>query len=89
MWATRQMNKTKDREIYVRTTLRELVVYIVFLIVLCIRERFSPFWVFSIVVGGSSISGGIRVFRFNSTVVREERVHRRLSQKFFNAIEKY
>ncbi|CAG0885259.1 unnamed protein product [Darwinula stevensoni] len=36
MWATRQMNKTKDREIYVRTTLRELVVYVVFLIVLCI-----------------------------------------------------
>ncbi|XP_071538109.1 polycystin-2-like isoform X1 [Panulirus ornatus] len=36
MWATRQMTKKEDREIYVRTTLRELVVYIIFLIILCI-----------------------------------------------------
>ncbi|CAG0892278.1 unnamed protein product [Cyprideis torosa] len=36
MWATRQMTSSKDREIYVRTTLRELVVYVVFLIILCI-----------------------------------------------------
>lgn len=36
MWATRQMTKDEDREIYVRTTLRELVVYIIFLVILCI-----------------------------------------------------
>jgi len=34
MWTTRQMTHTNDREIVVRTTLRELVVYITFLIVL-------------------------------------------------------
>ena len=38
MWTTRQMTHTHDREIVVRTTLRELVVYIVFLIILCIRK---------------------------------------------------
>ncbi|XP_068244650.1 polycystin-2-like [Palaemon carinicauda] len=36
MWATRQMTKGEDREIYVRTTLRELVIYIIFLVILCI-----------------------------------------------------
>ena len=38
MWATREMDTSRDREIYVRTTIRELVVYIIFLTVLCIRE---------------------------------------------------
>lgn len=36
MWATRQMTKKEDRELYVRTTLRELVIYIIFLVILCI-----------------------------------------------------
>ncbi|XP_069958832.1 polycystin-2 isoform X1 [Cherax quadricarinatus] len=36
MWATRQMVQKEDREIYVRTTLRELVVYLIFLLILCI-----------------------------------------------------
>uniref|UniRef100_A0A6A7FVV9 Polycystin-2-like n=2 Tax=Hirondellea gigas TaxID=1518452 RepID=A0A6A7FVV9_9CRUS len=36
LWATRQMSKSNDREEFVRTTLRELVVYILFLIILCI-----------------------------------------------------
>ncbi|KAK3861331.1 hypothetical protein Pcinc_044496 [Petrolisthes cinctipes] len=36
MWATRQMTKGEDREVYVRTTLRELVIYIIFLIILCV-----------------------------------------------------
>ncbi|XP_018023502.1 polycystin-2 [Hyalella azteca] len=36
MWATRQMTKSDDREVYVRTTLRELVVYLLFLVILCI-----------------------------------------------------
>ncbi|XP_064116177.1 polycystin-2-like [Macrobrachium nipponense] len=36
MWATRQMTKAEDREVYVRTTLRELVIYIIFLVILCI-----------------------------------------------------
>ena len=38
MWATREMDTSRDREIYVRTTIRELVVYIIFLTVLCICE---------------------------------------------------
>lgn len=36
MWATREMSNTDDREIFVRTTIRELVVYCIFLVVLCI-----------------------------------------------------
>lgn len=40
MWATRQMTKGEDREIYVRTTLRELVIYIIFLIILCVCKLF-------------------------------------------------
>ena len=36
MWASREMDTSRDREIYVRTTIRELVVYIIFLTVLCI-----------------------------------------------------
>lgn len=38
MWVTRQMNQKDDRETYVRTTLRELVVYIIFLTILCISK---------------------------------------------------
>ena len=37
MWATREMaNTNDDREIFVRTTIRELVVYCIFLVVLCL-----------------------------------------------------
>lgn len=36
VWATRQLAGTKNREVYVRTTLRELIVYTLFLIVLCV-----------------------------------------------------
>ncbi|XP_045137075.1 polycystin-2-like isoform X3 [Portunus trituberculatus] len=36
IWATRQMTKREDREVYVRTTLRELLVYAIFLVDLCI-----------------------------------------------------
>ncbi|XP_064627409.1 polycystin-2-like isoform X2 [Lineus longissimus] len=37
LWATRQTEETKgNRELHVKTTLRELVVYFIFLIVLCI-----------------------------------------------------
>jgi len=37
VWATRQTEDTKsDRELYVKTTLRELIIYIVFLVVLCV-----------------------------------------------------
>ena len=37
LWATRQTEDTeKDRELHVKTTLRELVVYIVFLVILCV-----------------------------------------------------
>eukprot|EP00095_Tigriopus_kingsejongensis_P002369 maker-scaffold579_size130606-snap-gene-0.31 protein:Tk02369 transcript:maker-scaffold579_size130606-snap-gene-0.31-mRNA-1 annotation:"pkd2 " len=36
MWATREMEAIDDREVFVRTTIRELVVYSIFLVVLCI-----------------------------------------------------
>ncbi|XP_076822255.1 polycystin-2-like protein 1 isoform X2 [Clavelina lepadiformis] len=37
LWGTRQTEDTqKDRELYIRTTIRELIVYIFFLITLCI-----------------------------------------------------
>ncbi|KAL8603587.1 hypothetical protein ACOMHN_022539 [Nucella lapillus] len=37
LWATRQTEETQtNRELYVKTTLRELVIYIVFLIIICI-----------------------------------------------------
>ncbi len=38
MWATREMSAAKDREVYVRTTIRELVIYCIFLCTLCISE---------------------------------------------------
>ena len=38
MWATREMESIDDREVFVRTTIRELVVYCIFLVVLCVRE---------------------------------------------------
>lgn len=37
LWATRQTEETTgDRELHVKTTLRELIVYIVFLVILCV-----------------------------------------------------
>ncbi|TRY80961.1 hypothetical protein TCAL_09384 [Tigriopus californicus] len=36
MWSTREMNTSTDRELYVRTTIRELVVYCVFIGILSI-----------------------------------------------------
>ncbi|CAL1532921.1 unnamed protein product [Lymnaea stagnalis] len=37
LWATRQTEETNtNRELYVKTTLRELIIYIVFLVVLCV-----------------------------------------------------
>ncbi|XP_041363051.1 polycystin-2-like isoform X2 [Gigantopelta aegis] len=37
LWATRHTEETKaNRELYVKTTLRELIVYIVFLVVICV-----------------------------------------------------
>uniref|UniRef100_A0A2C9JZG1 EF-hand domain-containing protein n=1 Tax=Biomphalaria glabrata TaxID=6526 RepID=A0A2C9JZG1_BIOGL len=37
LWATRQTEETNtNRELYVKTTLRELIVYIVFLVILCV-----------------------------------------------------
>lgn len=39
MWSTREMTPINvDKEIYVRTTIRELVVYCIFIAVLCISE---------------------------------------------------
>ncbi|XP_033734192.1 polycystic kidney disease 2-like 1 protein isoform X2 [Pecten maximus] len=37
LWATRQTEETKgNRELHVKTTLRELIIYIVFLVILCV-----------------------------------------------------
>ncbi len=44
MWATKQINRSRQedgREIFVRTTIRELIVYSIFLVVLCIRKCFK------------------------------------------------
>ena len=38
LWTSREMADTEDREIVVRTNLRELIVYLVFLTVVSIRE---------------------------------------------------
>lgn len=39
LWATRMTEETKDnRELHIKTTLRELIVYIVFLVILCIGK---------------------------------------------------
>ncbi|CAB4061849.1 PKD2 [Lepeophtheirus salmonis] len=44
MWVTREMQSSTKREIYVRTTIRELLIYFMFLLVLCILTfgRTSP-----------------------------------------------
>ncbi|KAH8033188.1 hypothetical protein HPB51_008073 [Rhipicephalus microplus] len=42
LWSTRQLGGAKaDREWYIRTTLRELLIYVVFLVVLCICKQKS------------------------------------------------
>ena len=46
MWATKEMTGKDDREIFIRTTLRELIIYMIFLIVFCCcksqkQKRFS------------------------------------------------
>ena len=38
MWATKEMTGKDDREIFIRTTLRELIIYMIFLIVFCCRK---------------------------------------------------
>ena len=39
LWATRMTEETKDnRELHIKTTLRELLVYLVFLVILCIGK---------------------------------------------------
>jgi len=40
MWSTRQMSKSKTPQAYVRTTIRELVIYCIFLVILCISKVF-------------------------------------------------
>lgn len=40
LWATRQTEETKgNRELHVKTTLRELIIYLVFLIILCVGKE--------------------------------------------------
>lgn len=41
LWATQTINKKNDRETFVRTTIRELVVYCMFLLVLCACTLFK------------------------------------------------
>ena len=44
LWSTRQTEDTKDnRELHVKTTLREMCVFVVFLVVLCIGESYMLF----------------------------------------------
>jgi hypothetical protein len=43
LWSTRDMNPADDREIIVKTTIRELVVYCAFLTVLCICKLSQNF----------------------------------------------
>lgn len=41
MWNTREMTPINvDKEIYVRTTIRELVIYCIFIVVLCLSKLF-------------------------------------------------
>ena len=39
LWDTTEMKPGEEREVIVRTSLRELIIYIVFLAILCIGER--------------------------------------------------
>lgn len=42
MWTTRQtVEESNDKELYIKTTLRELVVYLLFLVVLCICKYYD------------------------------------------------
>ena len=42
MWNTREMTPINvDKEIYVRTTIRELVIYCIFIVVLCLSECYK------------------------------------------------
>lgn len=43
IWMTKNMEdpNSSDRELYIKTTLRELIIYLVFLVTLCIREYFT------------------------------------------------
>ena len=39
IWATREMNLDDDKEVYVRTTIRELVIYSIFVLTLSISKQ--------------------------------------------------
>ena len=42
MWNTREMTPINvDKEIYVRTTIRELVIYCIFIFILCLSKLFK------------------------------------------------
>lgn len=45
LWATRQTEKDlrKNKDLYVKTTLRELIIYLVFITVLCISKSLALF----------------------------------------------
>ena len=42
IWATREMNEDDDKEVYVRTTIRELVIYSIFVLTLSISKFSIP-----------------------------------------------
>ena len=50
MWNTKQMQEDLDREVYVKTTIRELAVYLIFISLIVIREDFTSF-------AGNSMAG--------------------------------
>ena len=43
MWTTRTIADSDNRELFVRTTIRELVVYLIFLVVFCVCKYLQMF----------------------------------------------
>ncbi len=42
MWATRQMLKDPNPQLYVKVTLRELILYCIFMVIISYREAHAP-----------------------------------------------
>ena len=38
LWSTREIETNANKEVYVRTTIRELIIYMIFLVVLTFRK---------------------------------------------------
>ena len=42
LWSTREIETNANKEVYVRTTIRELIIYMIFLVVLTFRKYDNP-----------------------------------------------